>query len=71
MDWLLVFDLASDGVALVFAMLAVLFGYRAATFTVSDDTLEADLIRQSDYAICAAVVSALAAASFGIALLSI
>lgn len=71
MDWLLVFDMASDGVALASATIALLFGYRAATLTVGEDTPEADLSRQSDYAIYAAVVSALAAASFGMALLSV
>lgn len=71
MDWLLVLDMASDCGALASSSVAMFFGYRAAIFTIADDTVESDLRRQSDYAIYAAVVSAAAAASFAIALLSV
>jgi hypothetical protein len=71
MDWMLVFELAADGGALASTAIAMLFGYRAAIFTINDDTLEGDLRRQADYAVYAVIASALGAASFGIALMSI
>jgi hypothetical protein len=71
MHWLLILEMAADGGALVSTAIAMLFGYRAATFTIKDDTLEADLQRQSVYAIYAVIASALATVSFAIALISI
>jgi hypothetical protein len=71
MDWSLVLELAADGGAFASTAIAMLCGYRAAHYTINDETLEGDLRRQSDYAVYAVIASALAAASFGIALMSI
>lgn len=71
MDWLLIIKIAADGGALASAAIAMFFGYRAATLTINEGMAEADLRRQSNYAIYAGIASALAAASFAVALLSI
>ncbi len=71
MDWWLFVEVAANVGALASTVIAILCGYRAATFAVSDETVEADLRRQSGYAIYAVVASAMATLSYAIALLSI
>ena len=71
MDWLLILTIAAQGGAVASTATAMLFGYRAATFTIDERTAEADMRRQSDYVSYTGAASALAAASFVAALLSI
>jgi hypothetical protein len=70
-DWLLVWDIAADGGALASTAIAMLFGYRALTISIKEETIEADLQRQSDCATYAGVAGALAAVSFGVGLIAL